>query len=300
MSASRPSAKAPSSNRRSAKAASKAPSLEPTPDLALEEAIAAWVDRPTTAKERLQSVGLWGAGMSFMGGALSSMAALGSVLPADGMEWFNRAYCRFQVAIAGAKWRCVVHPDVDPDVPYMFCQNHTNHFDHVALYDATPHFKQGLELEAHFKYPVYGWFMKSRGTIPVRSGSQGQTPEIMENMHREVAANHSILAFPEGTRTTTGRVGKFRKGVFFIARDLGIPVVPVAVTGMYEVMHKGSRLMRAGQLVTVHVDRPIPMAGLDDAGVAKAAAQCRSVVSGHVDAYWRHRLGAAATVVSRG
>ncbi len=262
-------------------------------DPELEAAIAEWVGRSPTAAERWRSVGLWSLGLSFMGGTMGAMAALGSVIPADRMEWLNRFYCRAQVALAGARWRCVVHPDVDPDGTYMFCQNHTNHFDHVTLYDATPHFKQGLELEEHFKYPVYGWFMRSRGTIPVRRGSQGQTPAIMANMRAELAAGHSILAFPEGTRTLTGRVGRFRRGVFFIARDLQIPVVPVAVTGMYEVMRKGSRLMRSGQLITVHVGAPIPTAGMDDEGVTRVAHECRKEVSARVDAYWRQRLAAA-------
>jgi|GEM_PF-930009 len=264
---------------------------DPLADPELEAAIADWVSRPASTADKLQSAALWGVGLSFMGSALGTMAAVNTVLPSDRMEWMNRFYCRAQVALAGAKWRCVVHPDVDPDGVYMFCQNHTNHFDHVALYDATPHFKQGLELEDHFKYPLYGTFMRNRGTIPVRRGSEGQTPEIMAHMRSEIAAGHSILAFPEGTRTLTGRVGRYRRGVFFIARDLGIPVVPVAVTGMYEVMRKGSRLMRGGQLVTVHVDKPIESAGLDDDGVGRLAQRVREVASGHVDAYWRHRLG---------
>ena len=264
---------------------------DPLADPGLEASIARWVGRGASAGDKVRSAVLWGAGLSFMGGALGTMALVNTVLPSDRMEWLNRFYCRAQVALAGAKWRCVVHPDVDPSGVYMFCQNHTNHFDHVVLYDATPHFKQGLELEEHFKYPVYGTFMRNRGTIPVRRGSEGQTPEIMAYMRAEIAAGHSILAFPEGTRTLTGRVGPFRRGVFFIARDLGIPVVPVAVTGMYEVLRKGSHIMRAGQLVTVHVEAPIPTAGLDDEGVSRLAASCRRVVSDRVDAYWRGRLG---------
>ena len=155
---------------------------DPLSDPPLEKAIAQWVSRDTSTGEKLRSAALWGAGLSFMGSALGTMALVNTVLPSDRMEWLNRFYCRAQVALAGAKWRCVVHPDVDPSAAYMFCQNHTNHFDHVVLYDATPHFKQGLELEEHFKYPVYGTFMRNRGTIPVRRGSQGQTPEIMAHM----------------------------------------------------------------------------------------------------------------------
>ena len=184
---------------------------------------------------------LWAAGLGWLVPMMGAMTAMNLTIGPDRIDKLSRVYTRTQVALTGSRWRAEVHPDVDPKGVYVFAQNHTNHFDHVTLYAATPHFKQGLELEAHFRYPVYGWFMKARGTIPVRPGSKGQTPEIMAHMRAEIARGHSILAFPEGTRTTDGRVGKFRTGVFFIARDLGIPVVPVAVTGLSAVYVAGKR-----------------------------------------------------------
>lgn len=245
---------------------------------------------PIRKRDKLVAAALWGAGVSFMVPMLTTMTALNAtILPSHRTERLNRLYCRGQVALTGSRWKAVVHPDVDPTQPYMFAQNHTNHFDHVVLYPATPHFKQGLELEKHFKYPVYGWFMKARGTIPVRSGKEGQTPEIMANMQAEIDRGHSILAFPEGHRTLDGRVGPFRKGVFYIARDLGLPIAPVAVTGMYRVMRKGSWLIRPGHDVTVYVDKPIPTKGLPDSAIPELADQVRSVIAGRVDAYWKER-----------
>ncbi|MCB9677228.1 MAG: 1-acyl-sn-glycerol-3-phosphate acyltransferase [Alphaproteobacteria bacterium] len=246
---------------------------------------------PVRKRDLLVSAALWGAGVSWLVPMLGTMGVLNAtVLPSHRTELLNRLYCKGQVALTGSKWRAVVDPAVDPATPYMFAQNHTNHFDHVALYNATPHFKQGLELESHFKIPVYGWFMKARGTIGVRPGKQGQTPEIMENMRAEIGRGHSILAFPEGHRTLDGRVGPFRKGVFFIARDLGLPIAPVAVTGMYRVMRKGSWLIRPGNTVTVYVDAPIETKGVPDSGIDDLADHVRSVIAGRVDAYWRGEI----------
>jgi 1-acyl-sn-glycerol-3-phosphate acyltransferase len=152
------------------------------------------------------------------------------------------------------------------------------------MYDATPHFKQGLELEKHFEYPVYGWFMKQRGTIPVRPGSAGQTREIMDHFRREIAMGHSILAFPEGSRTRDGRVKPFRRGVFHIARDLGIPIVPVAVTGMQHVMRADSWIIRPGNTVTVYCEEPIPSDG--DETLLELATKVREPIVRRVDAYF--------------
>ena len=244
---------------------------------------------PVRPLDYVKSAALWGAGVAWLVPTLVPMTLLNATVGAERIERISRIYTRTQVALTGSRWRAVVHPDVDPKGVYVFAQNHTNHFDHVTLYDATPHFKQGVELESHFDYPVYGWFMKARGTIPVRPGSKGQTPEILARFRAEVERGHSILAFPEGTRSPDGRVGRFRTGTFFIARDLGIPIAPVAVTGMYEVMRKGSYLLRPGHTVTVYVEKPIPTAGLRDDEIPALAAEVERVVRERVDAYWRDK-----------
>lgn len=239
-----------------------------------------------TALDRVLSVGMWGIGIAWMTPMMSSMMALHAILGPDRIDRFSRVYTRGQIALTGAQYRTVVHPDIDPGRPYLFAQNHVNVFDHVVLYDATPHFKQGVELEEHFKIPVYGWFMRSRGTIPVRRGSAGQTPEILDGFRAELSKGHSILAFPEGTRTTTGRVGPFRKGIFYIAQALELPIVPVAVTGMYEKQRKGSMVLRPGGVVTVHCEKPIETCGLSPADVPDLTERVREAVALRVDAHW--------------
>ncbi len=232
---------------------------------------------------------LWALGGSYLIPSLSVLTALSHVMHPKKFDALGRLYCRGQIALTGSRWRTVVHPDVRPDGAYVFAQNHTNHLDHVALYPATPHFKQGLELETHFKYPFYGWFMKARGTIPVRKGQIGQSPEILSRIRDEIAAGHSIVAFPEGTRTKTGRVGPFRNGMFFVARELSIPIVPVAVTGTWEMMRKGSWLIRPGSTITVYVEQPVDLRGLSDDGVREAAKHTQTVVARRVDDYYRAR-----------
>ncbi len=242
-----------------------------------------------TWKDRLVSAGLWGVGATWMTAGMGAMMAAQTVLPPDRIEWLSRLYCRGQVLLTGSRWRAVVHPAVDPDAVYMFAQNHTNHFDHVVLYPATPHFKQGMELERHFRYPVYGWFMKQRGTIAVPEQRNRRLELLYERCKAEVDRGHSLLVFPEGTRTLDGRVGRFRTGVFEIARRLGIPVVPVAVTGSYEMMRKGSLLIRPGHTITVHVEEPVPTEGLSRQDVPALAERVRSVIARRVDDYWAAR-----------
>jgi 1-acyl-sn-glycerol-3-phosphate acyltransferase len=238
--------------------------------------------------DHLVSAGLWTAGLAWLVPMMTAMMMVAAVVPPDRTEWLSRLYCRGQVAMTGARWRAVVDPAVDPRTPYLFASNHVNLLDHVTMYCATPHFKQGVELESHFRIPVYGWFMRQRGTIPVRKGAP---PEVLrESFRAEVARGHSILAFPEGTRTRDGRVGRFRTGVFRIAAEIGLPIVPVTVTGMYEVLRAESARMRRGREVTVFCDAPIAPDGDPEA----LAERVRAVIAARVDAHLDGARGAAA------
>lgn len=108
-------------------------------------------------------------------------------------------------------------------------------------------------------------------------------------MRRELSKGHSILGFPEGHRTLDGRLRSFRKGLFFLARDLGIPIAPVTVTGAFEMMRKGSLLIRPGHTITTHIDAPVETAGLSDADIPDLMARVHGMMGNHVDSYWAAR-----------
>lgn len=242
---------------------------------------------PPTLADHVRSLACWGAGLTWFVPFAPLMTAACATVGLDRSLPIQRLFAKWQVRLTGSRWRAVVHPDVDPRRPYVFVHNHTNHFDFVLMHNATPHYKRGLELESHFDYPFYGWFMKTRGGIPVKPGVKGQTPEVLANMREALKDGHAILTFPEGHRTTTGRLGPFRKGVFFLARDLGVPVVPVTVTGAYDMMRKGSLMIRPGHTLTVHVDAPIETRGLSDEEIPAVVDRVHAQMSKHIDDYWR-------------
>jgi 1-acyl-sn-glycerol-3-phosphate acyltransferase len=141
----------------------------------------------TRLKDRCVSVLLWALGLCWAVPTMLFLTLYWKLTGRRDLEWFVRLQCRGQVAVTGSKWKAVVHPDVQPHTPYMFMQNHTNHLDYGVLAWAVPHHRlQGMELERHFKYPVYGWFMKARGTIPVRSGEKNQLARLLADMRARV------------------------------------------------------------------------------------------------------------------
>ena len=228
---------------------------------------------------------LWVLGLGWLGTMMGVQMAMYRVLPPERLQPLERLYTRGQIALTGSRWRAVVDPAVDPKRPYLFFQNHTNHLDHCAMYRATPHFKQGVELADHFRYPIYGRYMRSRGTIAVERTRQGLS-QLMDGMASELEQGHSVLVFPEGTRTLSGLLGTFQSGVFRIGQRLGAPIVPVTVTGMYRVMRKGSLLIRPGYDVTVYVDAPIETAGTARGDLPRIMDEVRSVMEKRLRDYY--------------
>jgi len=241
--------------------------------------------------ERALGLAMWVPGTAWITGLMGSLMLAQRFFDAERVEWLTRIYTKGQINVLGTRMSYVVHPDVDPNRPYMFVQNHVNMLDHCTVYNATPHFKQGVELATHFEVPVYGWFMKQRGTIPVyRDGSvRDNYTKLMDSVRAEVHKGHSILVFPEGTRTRDGRVGAFRTGLLRIAHALDIPIVPVAVTGMFEVMRKGEPYIHPGRHVTVYVERPVETKSFAKHELPKLVEQVQRTISDRVDAYYEQR-----------
>ena len=235
--------------------------------------------------EHALSAAAWAAGLTWAVSGATALMAVQTVLPPDRIDALTRLYTRGQLLAVGTRVRYVTSDALDPARPYLFVQNHVNHLDHCTMYAGSPHFKQGLENEDHFRYPFYGWFMKQRGTIAVKRGARDQLGALEAAMAREVERGHSLLVFPEGTRTRTGDVGPFRTGALVIARNLGIPVVPVSVCGMFEVMSANSRRIRPGRTVTVYTDAPRETASLRTEDVPAFAEDLRAHIQARLSAH---------------
>ncbi len=163
----------------------------------------------------------------------------------------------------------------------VFVQNHVSVYDGYIGCHAIRVPLSGLENEAHLKLPGYGWMMRLANAVPVGKGS-GRYRKIAELMRERVSRGISVLTFPEGTRTKDGKVKPFKRGVFQIARDAGIPVVPLAVRGMFEVLPKGRFLVRPGN-VEIYMGAEIETAGMTDDELDELAERVHTIISDWVE-----------------
>ncbi len=214
---------------------------------------------------------VWSSAFTVMiGTSLVSVAAQAFRSPAEQSLWSARAFAKV-LKVTRSNLRITYHPDFDKNRPSVFCQNHVNILDAFTACASIPQPFVGLMLAWHFKIPGYGWMMKATHGIPVHSG-ENRTQLLCEAARARAAEGLSILTFPEAHRTMDGTVQPFKRGIFFMARDSDLPVVPLAVRGMYEVNRKGSAIIRPGD-VDVFVGPQVETTGLDDDGIMDLAAR---------------------------
>lgn len=179
-----------------------------------------------------------------------------------------------------ARLRVIHHPDFDKTRSSLFLQNHVSVLDGHAACAVIPQRFCGMMNAAHFKIPGYGWIMKLTKGIPVFPRASGRTAEVTAICTERVNSGISILAFPEGHRTVDGKVRKFRRGVFFIARDAGIPVVPIAVRGIHDLNHKPQQLIiNPFKTITIFVGPQFETKGLSDDEVGQLSERVRRLIA---------------------
>ena len=171
---------------------------------------------------------------------------------------------------------------LDPARSYVLASNHQSIYDIPVLFSALPLQLRIVAKASLGSFPILGWHLRRTGHLLVDRSNPGAG--IVEKMRRLVSESHSLIVFPEGTRSVDGRVGRFKKGSFLVAIDAGLPVVPVSVSGSRHVMRKG-RLMVCPGDVRVVVHEPIPSTGVDRADVIAFANHVSDIVRRGVDAH---------------
>jgi 1-acyl-sn-glycerol-3-phosphate acyltransferase len=89
----------------------------------------------------------------------------------------------------------------------------------------------------------------------------------------------TIIMFPEGTRSATGTLQRFKKGAFVLGIQTGAEVVPAAIVGSRAVMPKGSLKIRPGT-ITIRFGRPLSVEGLEIGNRDELTRRAHEAVAG--------------------
>ena len=144
--------------------------------------------------------------------------------------------------------------------PVLIASNHTSHFDSVAVLNSLPARLRKRTAVAAAQDYFFGkrWLgltvsLTLNGFPFAREGAIRPTLEYCAWL---VDNGWSVLIYPEGTRSVTGNVGEFKSGTGLLAGQLGIPVIPVRLIGLADILPKGRNIPRRGR-GAIHIGKPI-------------------------------------------
>jgi 1-acyl-sn-glycerol-3-phosphate acyltransferase len=171
---------------------------------------------------------------------------------ARAMLWLARFVCGLDYRVLGQERL--------PPGPVIFALKHQSAWETIAFVAIAPPVAGVLKREL-LLIPVYGWYLRRLGMVPIdRKAAGAAIREMLRRARDETARGRSIMIMPEGTRLPPGRTGRYHPGVAALYTALGLAVVPVALnSGLF--WGRRSLLLRPGT-VTLQFLEPIAP-GLD-------------------------------------
>lgn len=158
----------------------------------------------------------------------------------------------------------------------VFMPNHQSNCDPPAVAAILPPVLIMAKKE-FFRVPLLGTGMRMRGFIPVDRSNRERAFAAVEQAIAALKKGRSFLVFPEGTRSRTGRLQPFKKGVFVMAIEAGAPIVPISVSGASRIMRPGDFRIHPGPVrITIH--DPVPTSGCSIAERSTIAARVRQAI----------------------
>lgn len=142
---------------------------------------------------------------------------------------------------------------IDRSTSYIFVANHQSAYDIFIIYGYLGQNFKWIMKNSLKKIPLVGRACRSAGHIFIDRTSSAGIREALHQAERTLQNGTSLVVFPEGTRTHTGKVGRFKKGAFQMAIDLNLPVVPLTIDGAFDVLPRNSFRLRPHRMtLTAH------------------------------------------------
>lgn len=180
-------------------------------------------------------------------------------------------------------WRVTIHDrdKVDRNKTYIIVSNHQSLVDILAAFTLFVHFKWVSKAEL-FLIPLIGWNMFLNRYIRLKRGDKDSIRNMYDACEKHLREGSSIYLFPEGTRSSTGRMREFKEGAFVLAKRLEVPILPLAVSGSRNAVPKNSLNFHGKSHIHVRVLDEISPDSFDDKNVRELTSEVQELIRSHV------------------
>lgn len=169
---------------------------------------------------------------------------------------------------------------------YVFVPNHQGAFDIFLIYGFLGRNFKWMMKKSLRKIPFVGKACESAGHVFIDRSKPKKMISAIRQAEASLKDGVSLVVFPEGSRTLTGRLGRFKRGAFQLADDLQLAVVPVTINGSYEILPRTNKwICRHGMTLTIHA--PIPPKGKGPENVQASMAEAYEAVAAGLEERYR-------------
>ncbi len=150
--------------------------------------------------------------------------------------------------------------NVDWSKPAVYAANHLSAMDIPVLYAAIPNSFRIVAKKELFRLPFLGWHLTRSGQIPVDATNARASFRSLHKAVDAISHGHPIMIFPEGGRSPDGQMLPFMSGPFYMAIKAGVPIIPIAIIGTYDMLPMNTFHIMPHPL-KLAIGHPIPAEG---------------------------------------
>ncbi|KOP83125.1 acyl-phosphate glycerol 3-phosphate acyltransferase [Bacillus sp. FJAT-21945] len=164
-----------------------------------------------------------------------------------------------------------------PEGPVVFVCNHEGDFDIpvlLACIDKPFGFISKVEVK---KAPIISSWMEVMNCVFIDRKDRRSAVKSIRDGVEKLKSGHSIVIFPEGTRSKGGPIGDFKAGGLRLAKDAGVPIVPIGIKGTADIFEKNNRLVRPAN-VQIIICQPIEPHLIREKDMKEIAADVRNII----------------------
>ena len=168
-------------------------------------------------------------------------------------RWAAVPWARVMAMVTPMRVRVEGREHMEKGQSYVLVSNHQSQYDIFLLYGwLGVDFKWVMKQELRTA-PGIGAACHAMGHIFIDRSNHQAALETLESAKAKIVDGTSVMFFPEGTRSRDGKLKRFKKGAFRMALDLGLPVLPLTVTGTRDVLPAGtSDLLPGSAKLVIH------------------------------------------------
>lgn len=164
-----------------------------------------------------------------------------------------------------------------PEGPVLFVSNHEGNFDIPVLLSKIPKPFGFISKKEVKKLPIIPLYMEQMNCVFLDRTDRRSALKSISDTVGKLKEGHSILIFPEGTRSKGEGMGEFKSGFMRIAKDAGVPIQPIAILGTSEIMEKNNNKVLPADVAVQLLD-PIPADVIEQLNAKEAIHLVRSKI----------------------